>query len=347
MFITIDQIRGYSGYATATRNLALAMSKEYPVSCMDFNQIGYLPEAIYPLLTQPIASVRENDIIFGRPYFDDPFKVKAKNYIANFVLEGTKFPERMIAQLNDDRFKQIWVPSIHIETNLLENNVILDKIKVIPHGYDPNVYKVKKFDEKPYFKFLFVGGYTGHNDRKGADLLVKAFVDEFKDDLKKKNPPLLYLKINTSYGDASQEFEGKPGVIVDRNLYSENELSNLYNTADCYVCPSQGEGFDMTTLEAMACGLPVIHNEWGGQIDYINPNYDENRTILLDSNYTYSRFSPWDIGFWRKPSYEDLRKALRIMYKTKPEKKKYSKISEFIWDNAGKKAIEAVECLEQ
>lgn len=342
MFITIDNIRGGSGYAKAIRELAFAMSKLTDVSCTDFNQIGYIPDKIYPLILTTMPKLREQDVVLGRPYFDDPFKLKgAGHYIANFVLEGTRFPERAILQLNDDKFDQIWVPSRHVFDNLVANNVVEEKIRIVPHGYS-SIYRLKHIDSKPYFTFLFVGGYTGTNDRKGADLLVRAFREEFKKEIQKKRV-LLYLKINTSYGDASNELEG-PATIVDRKFYSEEELCNLYNKADCYVCPSQGEGFDMTTLEAMACGLPAIHNSWGGQMDYIN-DLDENfRTWPLANNIVPSRFSPWDIGNWRKPDLENLKAALRHFYEDKPKKKKYKKIANWTWNKAAKKAI---KCLEE
>jgi glycosyltransferase involved in cell wall biosynthesis len=45
----------------------------------------------------------------------------------------------------------------------------------------------------------------------------------------------------------------------------------FYTGADCYVHPLRAEGFGMTILEAMACGLPVIATPWSGPADFLSP----------------------------------------------------------------------------
>lgn len=47
-------------------------------------------------------------------------------------------------------------------------------------------------------------------------------------------------------------------AIFDLGKPDQTELINLYNAADLLLAPSLYEGFGLTILEAMACGLPVI-----------------------------------------------------------------------------------------
>lgn len=46
--------------------------------------------------------------------------------------------------------------------------------------------------------------------------------------------------------------------ILDFGIADKNILVQLYNAADVLLAPSLYEGFGLTVLEAMACGLPVI-----------------------------------------------------------------------------------------
>jgi len=43
---------------------------------------------------------------------------------------------------------------------------------------------------------------------------------------------------------------------------SEEELANTYSCFDVQVSTSQGEGWGLTTMEGMACGIPQIVPEW-------------------------------------------------------------------------------------
>jgi glycosyltransferase involved in cell wall biosynthesis len=45
----------------------------------------------------------------------------------------------------------------------------------------------------------------------------------------------------------------------------DGELASFYNAADVFVLPSKsGEGLPLVSLEAMACGLPVVATDIGG-----------------------------------------------------------------------------------
>lgn len=62
---------------------------------------------------------------------------------------------------------------------------------------------------------------------------------------------------------------------------SEDDLPGLYNAHDIFVLPSHHEAFGIVYLEALACGLPVVASNVGGQTDIIND--DVGRTVDGDN----------------------------------------------------------------
>ena len=53
-------------------------------------------------------------------------------------------------------------------------------------------------------------------------------------------------------------------VQTDGVVNSHTDLVPIYSAADIFVHPSQFEGWSMTTVEAMACGTPIIASKRGG-----------------------------------------------------------------------------------
>ncbi|MCB0095192.1 MAG: glycosyltransferase family 4 protein [Caldilineaceae bacterium] len=53
----------------------------------------------------------------------------------------------------------------------------------------------------------------------------------------------------------------------------ESEKMRLLNMADIYVSTSQHEGFGLVFLEGMACGLPVVCYNHGGQTDFLRDGH--------------------------------------------------------------------------
>ncbi|MEM4098068.1 MAG: glycosyltransferase family 4 protein, partial [Candidatus Micrarchaeaceae archaeon] len=62
---------------------------------------------------------------------------------------------------------------------------------------------------------------------------------------------------------------------------SEKEKIRYYQASDCFIFPSRGEGFAMSPLEAMACGLPVIVSKQTGTNEIIKNNING---IILKEN---------------------------------------------------------------
>jgi len=87
-----------------------------------------------------------------------------------------------------------------------------------------------------------------------------------------------------------------------------NELINLYNKGNVFVSPTRAEAFNIPCIEAMACGLPVITTNFGGQTDFVN----EKNGWIIGGKLTEVRHELMYEGIkWLTPDLEELKKAMR------------------------------------
>ena len=75
-------------------------------------------------------------------------------------------------------------------------------------------------------------------------------------------------KFNQKYKIFSDEMHNDI-IIISKNL-NFNELRNIYSITDCYVSPYKAEGFNLTPLEAAACGTQIVVTDGGPTDDYFD-----------------------------------------------------------------------------
>src|SRR5690606_33961008 len=95
------------------------------------------------------------------------------------------------------------------------------------------------------FRFLFVGSTL---ERKGLDLLIDTYIEEFKDN---KDVKLVihdnlvdafdnYQNIRDKIESINQD-ESNPVIEFNDTELSEQELADLYKSCDCFVYPYKTE----------------------------------------------------------------------------------------------------------
>lgn len=117
------------------------------------------------------------------------------------------------------------------------------KIRVIPHGVDPERFRPGSAPREPFL--LYPANFWPH---KNHARLFEAFSR-----VRTRRPDLTLVL--TGAGHAGRAL---PDGVVSRGLVSDAELVNLYQTASALVFPSLWEGFGLPPVEAMACGCPVV-----------------------------------------------------------------------------------------
>ena len=341
-----------TGIATVNREICKAFLRlGHQVQTNDIWHDSYEFNKGLEILNNPINS-NSDDVITIFADYPEHWRDGYGKLVGHFVHEGTRLWPHWINHLN--KIDRIWVPS-KATKNLFKWNDVQSHIEVIPHGVS-NLYKPKEFKkETDDFIFLSVNSWTGQKgDRKGTDILIKAFDEEFKKDEKVK----LLLKISTfwrkgiNYGKAIYDILGhtNPNILWNDAYVPEKELVTYYQKSDCFVSPTRGEAFGLTIINAMACGLPVIvtHDVNSGHMDYTK---GKKSVLFIDA----PEMSQSDPDFYCEgnlqpiPDKESLKEQMRKAFEEHEKLKEKAKIvsneirKKYTWENTAKSIIKLAE----
>jgi len=175
------------------------------------------------------------------------------------------------------RADRVWVPSAYVRDGYIDAGMPAGVVEVVPNGVDLERFKpegpARELPRQAGCTFLFVGGSIW---RKGVDLLIDAWADAFGPD----DDVQLVVKdfgVRSHYRGQTAE-EGlrelaarndvAPVTYID-DVLTPDELASLYRACDVFVTPYRGEGFCLPALEAMACGLPVVHTAIGPTNEFV------------------------------------------------------------------------------
>lgn len=258
--------------------------------------------------------------------------------------EYTRYPKHWAADLREADYDQLWVYSGYLK-EVFGRYADPDKIKVLPCGFDPVLFRPDgdqyAFPTAIKTVFLYVGGTI---PRKGIDVLLDAFTEEFTD----RDDVALVIK-DFLYGEHAGMIErysnrpGAPEIVYHYESVPPETIAAMYRGATCLVHPFRAEGFGLPILEAMASKLPVIATGYGPVTDYA----DEQTAYLLD--YTLEPADPdpnglYDsIPMWAEPDKSRLKAYMREVFsdpgpaREKAERAYRRVTAGFTWDRIGQR----------
>ena len=127
--------------------------------------------------------------------------------------------------------------------------------KIIPNFIKQSIIVEKHSIRKKIEEVIFVGHVQ---ETKGVREIYQVA----------KRLPEVHFTLVGPVGREIQEMEGLPNVLLVGEQKAE-KVFEYYQTADVSLFPSYTEGFSLSLLEAMACGLPCIATDVGANGDML------------------------------------------------------------------------------
>jgi glycosyltransferase involved in cell wall biosynthesis len=263
--------------------------------------------------------------------------------------------------------KDVYFQSVYNETEngtgrLIKQHKIVKPMEVLFEGVNTDIYNDVvndsfNLDINEDFAYLFVGhwlkGETGQ-DRKDIGMLIKTFVETFKDD---DNKPALVLKTSAgAFSVKDRELIRKKikSVAGETNvpiylLYgdlTDNEMNSLYNhpKIKAMVSLTKGEGFGRPLLEFTMTGKPVIASNWSGHKDFL----PLDKAVMIGGALTDVHDSATDKFIlknskWFTANYDEASAVIKLVrdeydtFKTKSEELKETNKNNFSMEMMTKK----------
>lgn len=273
----------------------------------------------------------------------------SKHNILYTTIESYTVPQQFLDLLHN--YHDIWVTSDFCKEVLLKSGVKRD-IFVLPDSLDTQSYTDtgEKFNFNPSLKnFVFLSVF-GWSYRKGYDVLLKAYLEEFGED---EDVTLLIVSKYNRTANSGQYIKKEINQFIQRYKpkntphiarvtqdIPEGNFPSLYRACDAYVLPTRGEGFSLTHAEASLCGLPVIGTDACGQSMFLK---NDNSYLLPVDRIIKVPPGKMDVHYWDDQEFPDLtseetntclRSLMRDIYENHEEaKEKNKKLRTFIKSN--------------
>lgn len=289
-----------SGFARATHGVLDTLRHSFDVTVLGINYRGDPHDYPYPIFAaapggdfmgigrmvwmcdyiKPDVIIIQNDGWNIPEYVERVRKFKEFNHIpivAVVAVDGKNFDRRWLDGLAHVIF---WTKFAQDEA---KRAGFRGPSTVIPLGVDTSIYfpqskrqaRKDRGIEAAADSFI-IGNVNRNQPRKRWDLLIRYFAEWAL------SGPILdaYLFLHTApTGDTSirvRELAAYYGVIERLILVEpptwygveDKMLATTYNCFDVNLSTTQGEGFGLTTLEAMACGVPCVLPKWSALGDW-------------------------------------------------------------------------------
>lgn len=226
--------------------------------------------------------------------------------------EGLNSDQAITKYIQDNPKLYMTSPSIWSSLGMKKYNLPDEKNRVITHGVDTDIFKYDSSERVRIRQFygvsdddilmINIGSMTKNKgmlyilqilnimvNRLGKTyykLLLKGTGDLYQSKLFLE----LYFEELQNAGAISRDEMNtllKSNIIFTDKTLSYKKINDLFNAADLYLSPYLAEGFNLTSLEALSAGLPVMIPRTGSTKEYIQDIYSnggQGHIIYIDSS---------------------------------------------------------------
>lgn len=157
----------------------------------------------------------------------------------------------------------IITPSVWL-SDLVQQSFLSDyHTKIINNGIDLSVFKPRISDFRSKYncenKFIVLGVAMGWEYRKGLEYFIR-LANDLDDKCK-----IVLVGTNKKIENNLPE-----NIISINRTENQEQLAEIYSSADLFVDPTLEDNYPTTHLESIACGTPVLTFNTGGSAEMIN-----------------------------------------------------------------------------
>ena len=161
---------------------------------------------------------------------------------------------------------------------------------------------------------------------------------------------MLHTNINDNYGynlNQLRQNYGLSNILFTQSQTDDENLNKIYNLGDCFLTTSGGEGFGLTILEAMKCGLPIIAPNYSSMIELVNPKRPAG--ILINPSMYFTTEECTELAMINP---EEVVKSLEQLGMNSEEREKYAKQAQenaqkYSWNEMKEGIIDIIETIEK
>jgi glycosyltransferase involved in cell wall biosynthesis len=236
-----------------------------------------------------INSPKSNvQLYFGSPpgyFYPHQYKIQMTQW------ESTKVPPAWVGYAKS--YNEWWTANEFGKQAFINSGVPEEKVHVYEHGVDHELWNKHLRGKNKKIRFLHI---DSGSPRKRADLVKKAFNICFKDNdnyeltFKHSHIPASGVNWNdVNIMESHGEWETSNIRHIRENM-NIDDLVSLFKFHDILLYPSEGEGFGLIPLQALATGMPVISTgRWCSYEKFLNGNVIDSKLGVSDIVETYTR----------------------------------------------------------